>query len=82
MSKGKCADKAGIFMEMIMSGSYCLDMVLVRMFNSLLRYGQFPSEWQTLFFVMLPKPGQPMDVNNWRPIAILSVIYKVFAKLQ
>ena len=81
MSKGKCADKAGIFMEMIMSGSYCLDMVLVRMFNSLLRYGQFPSEWQTLFFVMLPKPGQPMDVNNWRPIAILSVIYKVFAKL-
>ena len=27
------------------------------------------------------KTGDPTDANNWRPIAILDVVYKVFAKI-
>ena len=30
---------------------------------------------------MLPKSGDLSDVNNWRPIAVLPILYKIFSKL-
>ena len=40
-----------------------------------------PPEWKETVFTMLPKAGDLKDPSNWRPIAILQVCYKIFARL-
>ena len=37
--------------------------------------------WQHTLFKTLPKPGDSTQASNWRPIAVLKITYKVFAKL-
>ena len=40
-----------------------------------------PSSWCETFFSLLHKGGCVEDVNNWRPVEILSISYKIFARL-
>ena len=44
-------------------------------------FGAFPQHWQEAVLTMLPKGGDPLDTNNWRPIAILDITYKIFARI-
>ena len=81
MSKGKCAAKHGVVLEMFAQGGPCLHNMLLEIFNKILHTGDFSEDWSELFFVMLPKGGDPLDPGNWRAIAILDITYKMFAKL-
>ena len=54
---------------------------LLRNFNEMLSTGNFDASWHTTIFQMLPKSGDLSPVTNWRPIAILSGMYKAFARL-
>ena len=54
--------------------------VLLHFYN-ILHTGDVPNDWAEIVFVMLPKAGDTKDPNNWRPIAILDVAYKLFAKI-
>ena len=40
-----------------------------------------PTEWSTASVAMLFKKGDPADPNNYRPICLLSIAYKLFASL-
>ena len=51
------------------------------MFNDMLTRGYLDSTWHNTIFQMLPKSGDLNDPSNWRPIAILPVIYKIFSKI-
>ena len=51
------------------------------MYNSILETGNTPLNWHVIIFRMLPKNGDLTDVNNWRPIAVLPILYKIFSKL-
>ena len=51
------------------------------MYNSILDTGSTPSNWHVTVFRMLPKSGDLSDANNWRPIAVLPILYKIFSKL-
>ena len=46
-----------------------------------MRTGEIPKDWKELVYVMLPKTGDSTDPSNWRPIAVLSAVYKIFAKI-
>ena len=81
MSRGKCADKHGVVLDMFVQGGPCLHNTLLEIFNKILHTGDFPKDWSELFFVMLPKGGDPLDPGNWRPIAILNIMYRVLGKL-
>ena len=81
LSKGKCADKHGVVLEMLAQGGDTIKHILLRKYNDVLQGGVFPSDWSELIFVMLPKSGDLRDAHNWRPVAILDVVYKVFAKM-
>ena len=50
-------------------------------FNLGLHSGEFPRDWHHTIFRMLPKDGDARQVKNWRPIAILPIMYKAFARL-
>ena len=54
---------------------------LVRCLNKVLHTGEYPNDWGELLYVMIPKTGNTMDVNNWRPLAILDITYKIFSRI-
>ena len=56
-------------------------MLLVMTFQQVWRDGKVPKEWVDAILVPLPKKGDLSDLNNWRGIALLSVLGKLFAKV-
>ena len=81
MKTGRGPDTYGITLEMVKLGSPMLHTVLLDMFNDMLLRGYLDPSWHNTIFQMLPKSGDLKDPSNWRPIAILPVIYKIFSKM-
>ena len=81
MARGKCVDRAGVSLEMLLHGGDPLHSFLLGLYNTMIRTGAFDASWKETLFVMLPKAGDLGDPANWRPIAILRVCYKLFARI-
>ncbi|KAK6754448.1 hypothetical protein RB195_013447 [Necator americanus] len=54
---------------------------LVRLFTRYLSECEVPKQWKTSKTVFLYKKGDPHDIGNYRPICLLSVIYKLFTRV-
>ncbi|KAK6742512.1 hypothetical protein RB195_010028 [Necator americanus] len=54
---------------------------LARLFTRYLSECKVPKQWKTSKIVLLYKKGDPHDIGNYRPICLLSVIYKLFARV-
>ncbi|EYC41553.1 hypothetical protein Y032_0564g3526 [Ancylostoma ceylanicum] len=54
---------------------------LARLFTRYLSECKVPSQWKTSRTVLLYKKGDPQDIGNYRPICLLSVVYKLFTRL-
>ena len=63
----KCAD--------IISGPLC------DLFNESLMSGIFPDDWKCARVTPLFKQGESSDLNNYRPIPVISVVVKVFERI-
>ncbi|KAK6733917.1 hypothetical protein RB195_017590 [Necator americanus] len=53
---------------------------LARLFTRYLSECRVPKQWKISKTVLLYKKGDPHDIGNYRPICLLSVIYKLFTK--
>lgn len=52
--------------------------ILVVIINSILTLGYFPNFWKLSKVIPIPKPGKPPDdINNTRPISLLSGLSKI-----
>jgi endonuclease/exonuclease/phosphatase family metal-dependent hydrolase len=80
MATGKTQDDKGLVTEMFKHGGVALYQSLADAFNGMLRNGMTDSSWKKVLFAMLPKSGDPKITKNWRPIAILRITYKIFAR--
>ncbi|KAK6731405.1 hypothetical protein RB195_007711 [Necator americanus] len=54
---------------------------LARLFTRYLSECKVPKQWKTSKTVLLYKKGDPHDIGNYRPICLLSVIYKLFSRV-
>ncbi|KAK6744295.1 hypothetical protein RB195_011164 [Necator americanus] len=54
---------------------------LARLFTRYLSKCKVPKQWKTSKTVLLYKKGDPHDIGNYRPICLLSVIYKLFTRV-
>ena len=62
----------------------CADLLsypLTFLFNASLKFGYFPSYWKRSYIIPIHKSGGRSEISNYRGIAKLSVIPKLFEKL-
>lgn len=55
--------------------------ILTAVFNTCLKYKKIPATSKTNRTILIPKPGNRDALCNWRPIALSSTIYKLYAGL-
>lgn len=55
--------------------------ILTQIFNGILRSGQVPEQWETSHIILIHKKGRKDDIGNYRPISLMSNIYKIFSKI-
>ena len=82
MSNGKSADTRGVVVELLKhSGERMLELI-ANVFTDILQPGgQTPDQWRQTRLKVLFKKGDPRNVENYRPISILPILYKLFSKV-
>ena len=53
---------------------------LAYIFNQSLTTGTYPARWKTALITFIHKKRSKYDTSNYRPISLLSNVYKVFEK--
>lgn len=54
---------------------------LTSLLNKILETEYIPTQWTTSNIVLIHKKGDKDDMNNYRPISLMSNVYKIFAKI-
>ncbi|GIY48208.1 LINE-1 retrotransposable element ORF2 protein [Caerostris darwini] len=54
--------------------------LLTKIFNLCVRFRKVPSNWKSSMTILIPKGGDPLEIANWRPIALSNTSYKTFMK--
>jgi len=79
----KCADTAGIRAEMLKKGGEHLLGKLLELYNVILSGNmQPPVSWKHSVISVIHKSGDVAQPQNYRPICIIPVLYKLFSKLM
>lgn len=71
----------GIANELLRSTIEEISPVLKNIFNEILTTGYIPPQWTNSNIILLHKKGPKGDIGNYRPISLISNVYKVFAKV-
>ncbi|XP_047998769.1 uncharacterized protein LOC125236115 [Leguminivora glycinivorella] len=62
----------------------CIDEILgttTGLFNDILKEEVIPEQWKTSTIILLHKKGDKSLVNNYRPISLITNMYKIFSKV-
>src|SRR5207244_12014184 len=57
---------------------HVLNSPLAILFTLIFNYGTIPDDWKRAYVTPIFKKGCSADVNNYRPISIISVVCKLF----
>ncbi|CAH0717940.1 unnamed protein product, partial [Brenthis ino] len=71
----------GISNEILRQGKEVLTPVLTDMFNNIISTEIIPQQWTESNIILLYKKGDKHEIGNYRPISLMSNIYKIFAKI-
>ncbi|GBP74987.1 LINE-1 retrotransposable element ORF2 protein [Eumeta japonica] len=79
------SDKApgpdGISNEILKQMKADLIPILTEIFNGVISTEIIPKQWTEFNIILLFKKGNHSDMGNYRPISLMSNIYKIFAKV-
>lgn len=81
MKNNKSPGDDGIVAEAIKLGGEKLIQMLTILFTECLERGTTPSQWHNAVIVLMFKKGDLTNLANFRPISLLSHIYKLFTKV-
>ena len=82
LKTGKAADSNGIVAEMLKAGGHTLREVLLNLYNAITQPSSpSPNNWHHTIIKVLHKSGPPQLPQNYRPIATIPILYKLFARL-
>ena len=83
LKKNKSEDMDGIIGEFLKYGGENLKMMLLRLFNDMLLNAWVPEEWLKSRVKLIYKGGgkSRQEISSYRPIAIVSVLSKLFCSI-
>ena len=81
LDNGKACGLDGIDVRILKAGSPVLSVHLSTIFNMSITCGKVPKCWKIKRVTPLFKKGDTSDLNNYRPISILSISMKIFEKI-
>ncbi|GBP52317.1 Probable RNA-directed DNA polymerase from transposon BS [Eumeta japonica] len=55
--------------------------LLTNTYNNILTSGSIPKQWEKSHIILIHKRGDKEDIENYRPISLMSNVYKVFAEI-
>lgn len=81
MKRGKAAGEDGVSVDILKAGGDVVIAKLANLFTKCLKDGKTPTSWKNAVVVLLHKKGDTKDLKNYRPISLLSVLYKLFTRV-
>ncbi|KAK6755392.1 hypothetical protein RB195_014016 [Necator americanus] len=81
MKPGTAPGPDFISANFLRAGAHPLHVILDAHMTSYLQKERIPDQWKTSRTVIIHKKGDREDLRNYRPICLLSVLYKVFTKI-
>lgn len=78
---GKAAGDDDIVVEMLKDGGEVIIEKLIKLFNLCLEKEDIPGAWANAIVVLIYKKGDKESLENYRPISLLSQMYKLFARI-
>ncbi|KAK6735731.1 hypothetical protein RB195_018767 [Necator americanus] len=81
MKSGTAPGPDFISAEVLRAGGHPLHVILAAHMTSYLQKERIPDQWKTSRTVLIHKKGDRENLRNYRPICLLSVLYKVFTKI-
>lgn len=55
--------------------------ILAQIFSNVMNSGNIPEQWFQSHIILIHKKGDKGDISNYRPISLMSNVYKLFAKV-
>lgn len=71
----------GINNEILKQAKETITPILTEIFNDILNTETIPQQWTESNIILLYKKGDQYDIGNYRPISLMSNLYKIFAKV-
>ena len=81
MKNDKTSGKDSITSELIKAAGPQLWKILANKFSRYLQEQRIPSDWKQSRTVLLYKKNDKRDLKNYRPICLLSQMYKLFTRI-
>lgn len=81
MKNGKTPGEDNIVIEAVKDGGEMLLKAITALFNKCLIEAVTPVDWNNAEIVIIHKKGNITNLNNYRPISLLSHLYKLFTKI-
>ena len=81
LKNGKSPGLDNIYSEYIKAGGEHLTKALLHLFNCILTTNTVPDSFKQALIVVLYKKNSRLDCGNYRPISLLSHIYKLFVSI-
>ena len=78
---GRAADDVGLVIELLKHAPDEVLSVILNSFNTFLLRGNVPAGWRKTVFTMLAKMTKARTTLDFRPIANVRLMYKVFARM-
>ncbi|XP_057654761.1 uncharacterized protein LOC130893016 [Diorhabda carinulata] len=81
MKNKKAAGEDQIVIEAVKVGGEKLLKEIISLFNLCLQKGEIPEKWRNATIILIHKKGDITNLENYRPISLLSHLYKWFTKI-
>ncbi|CAB3248796.1 unnamed protein product [Arctia plantaginis] len=81
LKNGKAPGEDGVTTELLKAGGKPVLRELQKLFNAVLFEGRTPEAWSRSVVVLFFKKGDKTRLKNYRPISLLSHVYKLFSRV-